>query len=171
MSFFIEVIAFSNTSSNQVYTNYFIFSLVILTLLHCTGGRNDLTLGMGGGSAKRKEQFARGKLTKDTLAEISNENGGDRDAQRDFETRSVRSAQSVLSQVQSLRGIHSARSLAALTKGVAKEMGGGQMPTIHESKKPFLPPKIVIVDDTKGLREEIRKQPGQLPYMHRNPAV
>ena len=102
---------------------------------------------MGGGSAKRKEQFARSKLTKDTLAEISNENGGDRDSQRDFETRSVRSAQSVLSQVQSLRGIHSARSLAALTKGVAKEMGDGQMPTIHESKKPFVPPKIVIVDD------------------------
>ena len=79
---------------------------------------------------------------------------------------------SVLSEVKSLRGIHSARSLAALTKQTAKEMGMmSRMPVIQESTAKFQPPKIVIVDDTKGLREEIRKQPGQLPYMHRNPAV
>ena len=108
-------------------------------------------------------------LTKDTLAALSN---NDADVQRDFETRSVRSAQSVLSDVKSLRGIHSARSLAQLTKQTAKEMGVNRMPVIREATtNKFKPPKIVIVDDTKGLREEIRKQPGQLPYMHRNPAV
>jgi hypothetical protein len=133
---------------------------------------NDLTLGMGGGSAKRREFPTKKKvaaLTKDTLAALSN---NDADVQRDFETRSVRSAQSVLSDVKSLRGIHSARSLAQLTKQTAKEMGVNRMPVIREATtNKFKPPKIVIVDDTKGLREEIRKQPGQLPYMHRNPAV
>ena len=139
------------------------------------GGRNDLTLGMGGGSAKIRSSGL-GKLTKDTLAAMSNEGGGggggkDRGDQRDFETRSVRSAASVLSEVKSLRGIHSARSLAALTKQTAREMGMNRMPVIQESTNKFQPPKIVIVNDTKGLREELRKQPGQLPYMHRNPAV
>ena len=139
----------------------------------------NLTLGMGGGAAKFREfpkkNKGMGKLTKDTLAALSN-HGGDIDEQKDFETRSVRSAQSVLSDVKSLRGIHSARSLAALAKQTAREMGmgeggNGRMPTIQESKKNYAPPKIVIVDDTKGLRDEIKKQPGQLPYMHRNPAV
>jgi hypothetical protein len=132
---------------------------------------NNMTLGMGGGSAKvrNKKNKEIGKLTKDAVAAINNQES---DQQRDFETRSVRSAASVLSEVKSLRGIHSARSLAALTKQTAKEMGMmSRMPVIQESTAKFQPPKIVIVDDTKGLREEIRKQPGQLPYMHRNPAV
>ena len=63
------------------------------------------------------------------------------------------------------------QSLAALTKQTAKEMGMQRMPVIQESSKAFKPPKIVVCDETAGVREEIRKQPGQLPYMHRNPAV
>jgi hypothetical protein len=131
--------------------------------------RNDLTLGMGGGSAKvRYKKSGLGKLTKDTLAAMSNQDG---DQQQSFDTKSVRSAASVLSEVKSLRGIHSARSLAALTRQTAKEMGMQRMPVIQESNKAFKPPKIVVCDETAGVREEIRKQPGQLPYMHRNPAV
>lgn len=123
------------------------------------------------GGARLKQQRAGAKLTRDALAELDGGGGG---AGGDMETRSVRSAQSVLSEVKSLRGIHSARSLAQLTKQTAKEMGitaPNRMPVIRESSEPFVPPKIVVHNDTEGLRDEIRKQPGQLPYMHRNPAV
>ena len=123
------------------------------------------------GGARLKQQRAGAKLTRDALAEL---NGGGGGGDGDIETRSVRSAQSVLSEVKSLRGIHSARSLAQLTKQTAKEMGvaaPSRMPVIQESTEPFVPPKIVVHNDTEGLRDEIRKQPGQLPYMHRNPAV
>ena len=122
------------------------------------------------GGARLKQKRAGSRLTRDALAELAGESEG----KKDMETRSVRSAQSVLSEVKSLRGIHSARSLAQLTKQTAKEMGVAapeRMPVIQESTEPFVPPKIVVINDTEGLRDEIRKQPGQLPYMHRNPAV
>ena len=123
-----------------------------------------------GGARLKQQRIAGRALTRDALAELDS-GGGD---EGDLETRSVRSAQSVLSEVKSLRGIHSARSLAQLTKQTAKEMGlvaPSRMPVIQESQEPFVPPKIVVHNDTEGLRDEIRKQPGQLPYMHRNPAV
>lgn len=117
------------------------------------------------------------KLTRKALSKHNGRAGGERTAtlvvDKDDDAKSVRSAQSVLSEVKSLRGIHSARSLAQLAKQTAKEMGRSTNlgPILEESTAPFVPPKIVVVDETAGVRAEIKKQPGQLPYMHRNPAV
>ena len=83
--------------------------------------------------------------------------------------RSQASARSVLSDHKGLRQIHSARSLQQLAKQVAKRSG---LPPIDEGG--FLAkqePRIVTINEDEGVRQNVRKLPSNLPYMHRNPAV
>lgn len=115
-------------------------------------------------NAPKKLNLPKARLTKDALKALD----GDGVGAGDDDARSVAShasARSVLSNVKSLRGIHSARSLAQLAKQIKQKESG--MAPIPE----FIPPRISIVDDKKGIREEIKNQPSQLPYIHRNPAV
>lgn len=119
---------------------------------------------------KGKGKVKRTRLTKDALAAFAGD-GASKD-NVDDDARSVAShmtARSVLSDVKSLRGIHSAKSLAQLAKQVNTAKGGGALAAIPEV--PFIPPRISIVDDKKGIRDEIKNQPSQLPYIHRNPAI
>merc|ERR1711988_1098750 len=106
------------------------------------------------------------KLTKESLNALIGEN--DEGKKQDDDARSIAShasARSVLSDVKSLRGIHSARSLAQLAKQTAKEMGkNGAGPLAAIPEKPFIPPKISVVDEKKGIREEIKDRASGLPY-------
>ena len=70
-----------------------------------------------------KKKVKKVKLTKESLNALI---GADEGKTQDDDARSIAShasARSVLSDVKSLRGIHSARSLAQLAKQTAKEMG------------------------------------------------
>jgi hypothetical protein len=121
----------------------------------------------------RKKRVKKVKLTKESLNALIGEN--DEGKKQDDDARSIAShasARSVLSDVKSLRGIHSARSLAQLAKQTAKEMGkNGAGPLAAIPEKPFIPPKISVVDEKKGIREEIKDRASGLPYLHRNPAI
>ena len=69
------------------------------------------------------------------------------------------SARSVLSDVKSLRGIHSARSACTTSetdgqRDGEKKNSAGPLAAIPEVE--FIPPKISIVDDKKGIREELK---------------
>ena len=112
------------------------------------------------------------KLTKESLNALIGEDEG---KTQDDDARSIAShasARSVLSDVKSLRSIHSARSLAQLAKQTAKEMGKSKPgPLAAIPEVPFIPPKISVVDDKKGIREEIKERASGLPYLHRNPAI
>ena len=121
----------------------------------------------------RNKRVKKVKLTKESLNALIGEN--DEGKKQDDDARSIAShasARSVLSDVKSLRGIHSARSLAQLAKQTAKEMGkNGAGPLAAIPEKPFIPPKISVVDEKKGIREEIKDRASGLPYLHRNPAI
>ena len=128
---------------------------------------------IGNQPKSEKKKVKKMKLTKESLNALI---GADEGKTQDDDARSIAShasARSVLSDVKSLRGIHSARSLAQLAKQTAKEMGkknsAGPLAAIPEVE--FIPPKISIVDDKKGIREEIKDRASGLPYLHRNPAV
>ncbi|GMF32182.1 unnamed protein product [Phytophthora lilii] len=95
--------------------------------------------------------------------------GWDRaDAKDDDDAMSV--ASSVLSECKSIRSVHSVRSVAAITKRVeAKLLTDGSAPSESGSTPPA--PRIVTIDEERGVRMQIKTLPSNLPYIHRNPAI
>ena len=95
---------------------------------------------------KKKKKRASARLTKENIDRAGLDRGAssaNKPRRRiDDDLQSIHSAQSVLSDVKSLRGIHSARSLQALARTAAKEMGKdlAKLPPVLEEAGEFVPP-------------------------------
>ena len=87
-------------------------------------------------------------------------------------------AQTVMSNVsaaESIRSVHSKKSLQAVINREKTKLGGGQgLPAISEGGQGFAGaamPRIITHDETGGTRITNKDLVSQLPYMNRNPAV
>lgn len=78
----------------------------------------------------------------------------------DDDVKSVTST--VLSECKSVRSVHSTRSLAELARRVETKL---------DQQSKCAEPRIVTIDEEEGSRMKLRYQPGNLPYIRRNPAV
>lgn len=72
-------------------------------------------------------------------------------------------AKDLLAESESLKGIHSAKSIAQVYKS--------NKDAKDEDEKPSGEPKIVTHTNDDGARLENKNNPSNLPYIHRNPAV
>lgn len=90
--------------------------------------------------------------------------GGGGGGDDDDDTRSV--ASSVLSECKSIRSVHSVRSVAALTKRVEAKLGHSE-----SGPPPMTAPRVITIDEEQGARMQIKHNPSNLPYIHRNPAI
>lgn len=79
----------------------------------------------------------------------------------DDDARSV--ASSVLSECKSIRSVHSIRSVAALTRRAEAKLG--------QPEGTITAPRVVTIDEEQGARMQIKHNPSNLPYIHRNPAI
>lgn len=107
-----------------------------------------------------------GKAVALNAYDLARLNGGSDQAGHDDDVMSV--ACSVLSECKSIRSVHSMRSVAALTKRAEAKIGDGSKAT---PETPMLNPRIVTVDDEQGARLQLKQNPSNLPYLHRNPAI
>lgn len=96
----------------------------------------------------------------------------------------MRSARTALSEgAKSLKGIHSARSLAQVMKQVEGAAGrklpvvreaGDEQEEKHDGAYPFAPikePVVAVLDEEEGARMKKKLLPSNLPYIRRNPAL
>ncbi len=93
----------------------------------------------------------------------------------DLNEDDLRTIATALSDVKSLRSIHSARSLKSII-GKLRERATSKaaLETVAEEKEvgaAMKPPVVVRIDEEDGTRLSKKNHPSQLPYMHRNPAV
>jgi len=112
-----------------------------------------------------KEQRAEAKLealNAENLAKLDSESK----VSKDEDAMSI--ATTVLSECKSIRSVHSAKSLAALTQR-AKEKIEANLCAVPENKA--VNPKIITHDEENGVRLTKKNDPSNLPYMHRNPAI
>lgn len=73
-------------------------------------------------------------------------------------------AKELLSEADELKGIHSQRSAAAIYRQAKDKEDDGPPRILNQ-------PKIVTHEESEGARMEIKNNPSNLPYIHRNPAV
>eukprot|EP00937_MAST-01D_sp_MAST-1D-sp2_P006412 g6412.t1 len=113
------------------------------------------------------EEGQAGELTEGNLSKL-----GGSAAASDDDGRSV--AESLLSQAESLRSVHSKRSIAKLTEKarerVQAETRQSKLDAIAEERE-AAPPLRVVVHNEEPTRLTKKLDPSNLPYMHRNPAV
>ena len=119
------------------------------------------------------------KLGALTTANLARRGSGDdadgefaRGAENDEDVQSV--ASSMLSTASSLRSIHSKKSMTVLAekakaKLTAARGGASKLEAVPE--EPKAAPLRVVVHNEDPMRLEKAKDPSNLPYMHRNPAV
>jgi hypothetical protein len=113
-----------------------------------------------------------------TMANLARR-GGDEDGESvrggDADDDAVSVASTMLSQASSLRSIHSKKSMTALAERAKAKLGGGggggggRLQPVQE--EPKQPPLRVVVHNEDPMRLLKAKDPSNLPYMHRNPAV
>lgn len=110
-----------------------------------------------------------GKVVALNAYDLARLNGGaSGQAGQDDDVMSV--ASSVLSECKSIRSVHSMRSVAALTKRAEAKIGDGSSSRACP-ETPMVNPRIVTVDEEQGARLQLKQNPSNLPYLHRNPAI
>ena len=113
-----------------------------------------------------KEQRAEAKLEALNAENLAKLDGSETKSTKDEDAVSL--ATTVLSECKSIRSVHSARSLAALTQR-AKDKIEAELGAVPEHKA--VSPMIVTHDEENGVRLSKKNDPSNLPYMHRNPAI
>ncbi|KAG7399550.1 hypothetical protein PHYBOEH_008545 [Phytophthora boehmeriae] len=117
---------------------------------------------------QRLEEVANGcgALNGDDLARL----GWDRSGAKGYDDDVMSVANSVLSECKSIRSVHSVRSVAAMTKRAEAKLLGSGSATESICSTP-LGPRVVTIDEEQGMRMQIKTNPSNLPYIHRNPAI
>lgn len=65
-----------------------------------------------------------------------------------------------------------ARSVSALVTRCIDKNSRASLPVVQENQELALEqPKVVVIDEEEGTRLTIKKNPSQLPYLNRNPAI
>ncbi|KAF4320700.1 hypothetical protein BBO99_00004993 [Phytophthora kernoviae] len=121
---------------------------------------------------QRFEEIANGggALNGDDLARL----GWDRAGAKEYDDDAMSVASSVLSECKSIRSVHSVRSVAAMTKRVEAKLltnGLGTSTPSEAGCSTPLAPRVVTIDEEQGIRMQIKTNPSNLPYIHRNPAI
>ena len=113
-------------------------------------------------------------LTKEALDELDRELRNQTAIDCDYDTRSVVSDVSILSDAKSLRSVHSAKSIKAIRKRMEAKKKRKQLLKIREEEvvdeSVYKEPVIVTNDEESGKLDE-QFEAGRLPYIRRNPAV
>lgn len=126
--------------------------------------------GKGGEESKSERKVV--ALNAESLKQFDANNaasGEDAPRRKDLDAGSVMTAASA---AESIRSVHSKKSLQAVIDRERRKKLGASMPAIAEAEAPKVAaPRIVTHDDTDGSRIKNKSLVSQLPYMNRNPAV
>mmetsp|Transcript_16583 Transcript_16583/g.24951 ORF Transcript_16583/g.24951 Transcript_16583/m.24951 type:complete len:370 (+) Transcript_16583:51-1160(+) len=120
-------------------------------------------------SEKQREDEAEERAALRMMLEAKGEGNGsmlDAEEKGDETDAAYLAAKEILSEAGDLKGVHSTKSVAAMYRQSkdkdAKDGGDGKV--VNQ-------PIIVKHEETDGARLENKKNPSNLPYIHRNPAV
>lgn len=115
---------------------------------------------------QREDEISERAAMRLAMEEKYGQNLDDEDSadEKDETSESYLAAKEILSEVGDLKGVHSTKSVASMYRQAKESKDEDNNGIINQ-------PVIIKHDPSEGARLENKKNPSNLPYIHRNPAV